>query len=85
MTDEQHYLVILAEECAEVAQCAIKAVRFGFDGVKPGQELTNKQRLENELGDLLCMVEMLNLTPHDCGKKSAVEKYMEISRQKGQL
>lgn len=52
-------LIILAEECAEVAQVAAKCQRFGYDQIRPDQALTNGQQLETELGDLLAMIEVL--------------------------
>lgn len=43
-------LVILMEECAEVAVEASKIIRFGYE--KSGS-------LESEVGDLMCMVNLL--------------------------
>lgn len=88
MTRDQHLLTILGEECAEVAQRTSKAVRFGLDEVQPGQPHDNRKRLEEELGDLLGMVDMLGLNP-DIERREAkparVEHYMNRSREKGQL
>ncbi len=50
-------MLIAQEECAEVTQAISKVFRFGIDGVHNGA--TNKQRLEEEVGDLLCMIEMM--------------------------
>ena len=44
-------LIITQEECAEVIQVISKIFRFGLD--------ENDHRLEDELGDLLCMVDLL--------------------------
>jgi NTP pyrophosphatase (non-canonical NTP hydrolase) len=44
-------LVITQEECAEVIQVISKIFRFGLD--------ENDHRLEDEIGDLLCMIELL--------------------------
>ena len=44
-------LVITQEECAEVIQVISKIFRFGLD--------ENDHRLEDEIGDLLCMIEIL--------------------------
>ena len=49
-TDE--CLVILAEECAEVIQAVSKTMRFPEDNNK------NRNRLEKELGDLQCMIDL---------------------------
>jgi NTP pyrophosphatase (non-canonical NTP hydrolase) len=53
----QEILHITQEECAEVTQAISKVFRFGFTGVHEGK--TNKQHLEEELGDLLCMIQLL--------------------------
>jgi len=50
---------ILQEECAEVIQAVSKVSRFGIDNYKPGKPLTNRQHLEEELGDLLAMVDIM--------------------------
>lgn len=52
-------LLILAEECAEVIQAVSKCTRFGPNRIKPGKPKTNMEHLEEELGDLLAMVEIL--------------------------
>ena len=44
-------LVITQEECAEVIQVISKIFRFGLD--------ENDHSLEDEVGDLLCMVDLL--------------------------
>ncbi len=45
-------LVILAEECSEVIQAVSKTMRFPEDDIK------NRARLEKELGDLQCMIDL---------------------------
>jgi NTP pyrophosphatase (non-canonical NTP hydrolase) len=52
-------LLILQEECAEVTQAVSKCMRFGPDQMKPGKDRTNLNMLEEEIGDLLAMVELL--------------------------
>lgn len=59
MTRTEHLLTILAEECAEVAQRATKALRFGLQETEPGQNDNNATRLVGEYVDLLAVVEML--------------------------
>lgn len=46
-------LDILIEEAAEVIQRVTKMKRFGIEEVQPGQDLTNAERLSQELGDLM--------------------------------
>lgn len=50
-------MLIAQEECAEVTQAISKVFRFGFDSEYQGR--TNKQRLEEEIGDLMCMLQMM--------------------------
>ena len=50
---------ILSEECAEVIQAVSKINRFGMDNYKPGKLKTNRQHLEEELGDLMAMIDIL--------------------------
>ena len=51
---------ILQEECAEVIQAVSKISRFGLDNYKPGKPKTNREHLEEELGDLLAMIDILH-------------------------
>ena len=50
---------ILQEECAEVIQAVSKVSRFGIDNYKPGKPLTNREHLEEELGDVLAMIDIM--------------------------
>ncbi len=93
MTRLEHLLIILAEECSEVAQRASKALRFGLDEVQPRQGLSNEQRLWQELSDLVAVSEMLLAERGQGGvdpaavqaKKAKVERFLEYSRQCGTL
>ena len=58
MKDLQHEtLLVLQEECAEVSQAICKIFRFGTDAKYNLK--SNQQVFEEELGDLLCMIEIL--------------------------
>lgn len=50
-------LLIAQEECAEVTQAVSKVFRFGMDAEHNGR--TNKDRLTEEVGDLMCMIELM--------------------------
>ena len=50
---------ILQEECAEVIQAVSKINRFGLDNLKPGKPKTNREHLEEELGDMLAMIDIM--------------------------
>lgn len=51
---EREILIILQEECAEVIQVISKMHRFGADNVYNG--VSNKDRLTQEIGDVLVLV-----------------------------
>jgi NTP pyrophosphatase (non-canonical NTP hydrolase) len=58
MNDNQKEIMLIAqEECAEVVQAISKCFRFGPNDEYNG--LSNKQRLEEEVGDLLCMIQLM--------------------------
>lgn len=59
MTRTEHLLVILSEECSEVAQRCSKALRFGLEEIQPGQDKTNAQRIMDEINDLVATYQML--------------------------
>ena len=52
-------LCISQEECSEVSQAVSKIFRFGWDSKHPKTGVNNKEHLEEEIGDLLCMVDIL--------------------------
>lgn len=56
---DKEVLLITQEECAEVTQAISKVLRFGIDNAKPGTEYTNRKHLEEEVGDLMCMISLL--------------------------
>lgn len=50
---------IAQEECAEVTQAISKVFRFGIDAEHPSTKKKNLQSLEEEVGDLLCMIDIM--------------------------
>jgi NTP pyrophosphatase (non-canonical NTP hydrolase) len=52
-------LLITQEECAEVIQAISKISRFGLDAKHPDRVETNREHLEEEVGDLLAMIDLL--------------------------
>ncbi len=54
---ENELLDCLIEECAEVIQRATKMKRFGVKEVQPGQDFTNAERLSQEIGDAMAVME----------------------------
>lgn len=88
MNKQEHLLSILAEECAEVAHRASKALRFGLDEIQPGQSLSNKERIELELADLMAVVALLDFTIRRKDallKKEKIENFLRLSKKLGTL
>lgn len=54
---EREILLILQEESAEVIQAVSKVFRFGWDST--WNEQSNKEHLEEEVGDYLAMVQIM--------------------------
>jgi NTP pyrophosphatase (non-canonical NTP hydrolase) len=86
MNDKEHEVMnILSEECAEVIQAISKCHRFGMDNVKPGKPKTNREHLEEEIGDLLAMVDimlekgMITQEHLDIAKVNKIEKLKQWS------
>ena len=82
--DLREVMLILQEECAEVTQAISKCFRFGPDQLKPGKERTNINMLEEEIGDLMAMVELLvdcNVGVTDQGIFEAKMKKFEKLKQ----
>ena len=52
-------LCITQEECAEVSQSVSKIFRFGWESKHPKTGVNNREHLEEEIGDLLAMVDIL--------------------------
>ena len=77
---EKEVMDILQEECAEVIQAVSKINRFGADNVKPGKPKTNREHLEEELGDMLAMIDIMleksviSLEHLEIAKKAKIEK-----------
>lgn len=59
MNDKQKEILVIAqEECAEVIQEISKCFRFGIENTHKSGAL-HKDVLAEELGDLLCMIDLI--------------------------
>jgi NTP pyrophosphatase (non-canonical NTP hydrolase) len=109
----QYYLLKLIEECSEVSQRAAKSMQFGadqvqsqsghsvsnFDGTIPSeQSLSNRQRLSDELNDVLAVMYILqedfgevvedtleSFDAHYNMKKEKIKKYLKFSQEQGMV
>jgi NTP pyrophosphatase (non-canonical NTP hydrolase) len=86
MTDiEKEVMDILQEECAEVIVAVSKISRFGIDNYKPGKPKTNREHLEEEIGDVLAMIDILleksvvSLEHLEIAKRAKIEKLKQWS------
>ena len=84
-SDVKEVMDILQEECAEVIQAVSKISRFGIDNFKPGKPKTNREHLEEELGDMLamiCILEKMGVIDQDAlehATKAKIEKLKKWS------
>ena len=73
-------LIILQEECAEVVQEVSKCFRFGLDSKHYKTGMSHTTMLENEIGDVLALVDILvdqgviNLNNLELAKTAKKEK-----------
>jgi len=49
---DKYTLYTTAEECSEVSQALMKVLRFGINQANPDNGVTNRQDLEEEIGQL---------------------------------
>lgn len=54
-------LAKLTEECGEISQMVGKTIVHGFENTHPRkpEEGTNRERLEKEIGGLLCVIDIM--------------------------
>ncbi len=80
-------LAILAEECAEVTQIAMKIVRHGYASYNPFDEeqTPNRKLLYKELGDVLFAIhlmheendiDMVAIEEHASAKRDKIREYL---------
>ena len=90
MTRKEQLLVVLGEECSEVAKATAKALRFGLNTKAPNDTQTNRKKISNEFNDLYAVIKMcvaegiLNeedlMVPEEINdKQQKVEKYLKYS------
>lgn len=72
MNKQNEIMNILSEECAEVIQSISKCNRFGMDNLKPGKPKTNREHLEDELGDVLAMIDIM--LEHDIIQRNKLDE-----------
>ena len=80
---EKEILDITQEECAEVVVAISKISRFGIDNYKPGKPKTNREHLEEELGDLLAMVDLM--LDYDVVKQENIDIARKAKKEKLKL
>ena len=82
-SDVKEVMDILQEECAEVIQAVSKISRFGIDNFKPGKPKTNREHLEEELGDMLamiCILEKMGVIDQDALEIATKAKIQKLKK-----
>lgn len=95
MSVQEYFFTCLGEECSEVAQEVAKVMRFGLDDWYPEGGASNKQRLINEVIDVMATIETLvdrnmidfpdDLETRIQAKKAKLERYLGYSRERGRV
>ena len=97
MTEIQHLLLKIMEECAEISQVCSKASQFGLEESHPDMDQNNLQRIRAEFGDLMGTVKYLYdvhgveiAATKECmdsmtKKADKLEKYLKYSKSLGMV
>jgi hypothetical protein len=80
--DEAERLAILAEELGESMQIIGKILRHGYESYNPNNVShgTNREMLQRELGDILCIFDMM-VDEEDLCRKSIEERRVEKAKK----
>ena len=76
-------LTILSEECAEVIHRVSKALRFGLDDIQMGQPLSNRERIAQEVGDFIAVLDIAldsDLFPMEIVMQSRKDKVAKMAQ-----
>jgi NTP pyrophosphatase (non-canonical NTP hydrolase) len=80
---QREVLYITQEECAEVTQAISKIFRFGFDARYPVDGSSNREKLTEEVGDLVAMIRLLidfDVINMDDLEQAAEDKMKKLKR-----
>lgn len=82
---QREIMIITQEEAAEVIQEISKIFRFGLDDLHH-DGMTHRKRLETEVGDLLCMIDLMidhrliDPAPIEMARQAKVTKLRKYSQ-----
>lgn len=93
MTNKEFHLVKLLEECSEVIHMCSKSLRFGIDERKDEVSETNKDKLTQEMIEVIAAVELAQehgvigkMCPSKIlDAKKRILKYKKVSQIKGRV
>ena len=94
MTEQDHILVCLMEECSEVSKDVCKALRFGLGDADPSNGVNNRLRIATEWAEVVAVGEMLielgaiedlRSEKFISDKREKVLRYMEYARNCGKV
>lgn len=84
INDKEHEILsITQEECAECIQAISKIFRFGFSSKHPDKSYDNREHLEEEVGDLLTMIDLLimhNIVSSENVDIARMKKFKKLQR-----
>lgn len=86
MSETEHLLLKLMEECCEVSQRASKAIQFGLTEMQSGELRDNRERITAEFIDLLAVWEMLEaagavtMPPSDEFRRAISDKQAKVRK-----
>ena len=86
LSENQYYLIVLAEECGEVQRAIGKALRFGMDDVNPHTGESAREHLLNEAQDVLASLRALGIEADESKidkKLAKMRKYLQYARDRG--
>lgn len=81
-SDLRDTLDMVIEECSEVIQAISKVKRFGLDDGW-GNKQSNRQQLETEIGDLMCLISILvdnKVLDHDAIEVARFKKFLKMEQ-----
>ncbi len=93
MTRQEHLLICLAEECAEVIYDVSKILRFGINDNHPKVGVPNGERLQTEINDVFTIINMLQAEGFELDinssamveKQKKVERYIAYAKERGTI
>lgn len=93
MSENDYYLLCLAEEMAELSKDIFKTLRFGIEDFHPHTGVSNREALANETHDVRALLQICvdrGLLPArdfvaEEAKFTKVARYLQVSKDLGRV